>query len=433
MKRDILITLRQWRAEPDRKPIILRGARQVGKSWVVQSFGKEFPSFVSINFEKEISAKQLFVGDLDVKKIIQQITAIKKTTIVPGETLLFLDEIQECEQAITALRYFREEMPELHVIAAGSLIDFVLEKIGVPVGRVQFLYLHPLSFGEFLEAINHESLRQLLLTGKTSPFIHTQCLELIKTYFWLGGMPAVIAKWIEAQDVSKCQEIQDEILLSYKQDFYKYAKRHLIEKVDRVFTAIPEQLGDKFVFKHVDPELRAATLKEALVCLQKAGIAHICYHTAAQGQPLGASRDDKRFKVYFFDIGLAQRLLGLDLGKWIFMPIEVKHLGAIAEQFVAQEYIAYTALKKPPELYYWQREQKTSNAEVDFIFLHQNEIVPVEVKAGTKGSLKSLHLFLQSHPHTVYGLKISEQPHLEDPQLLSIPFYEIEYWCNFNH
>src|SRR3972149_98809 len=343
MKRDLLQELASWKKSPLRKPLILRGARQVGKSWLINEFGKTFKSFVKIDFDKDQKAKLLFTAKNKASDLLTDLEIYAKQKITPTETLLFIDEIQECPQAIHMLRQFKEDLPKLHVIVAGSLLDFILEKIGMPVGRVQFMYLYPLSFGEFLTAISRDDIRSHILTSNISPGIHEQILELLKTYMWLGGMPAVVDAWINHQKFTLCQELQDEIISAYTQDFYKYAKYKNIEYVTKIFEAIPAQLGKKFKFANVDNEIRSMYLKEALTLLSKAGIAHLCFHSASFEQPLGGSQDEKKFKVYFFDIGLAQRMLGLVLENWQIKSLQVQTLGGIAEQFVAQELIAYTS------------------------------------------------------------------------------------------
>lgn len=426
MKRDLIQQLNEWRIDPLRKPLILRGARQVGKSWLVEEFAKSFPSFVKINFEKQSEAISFFEGDIDIPLLLEKLQLYIGKKIIPGETLLFLDEIQICERAIIALRYFKEELPNLHIIAAGSLIDFTLKNIGMPVGRVQFLYLHPLSFGEFLTAQGKQELRDYLNRSDIDPVLHEKALEDVKTYFWLGGMPAVVSAWLAHRDLQACLDLQDEIILTYKQDFEKYTKGRLIDKVETVFNSVPEHLGEKFVYNKIDSDLRAYVFKEALDCLKKAGIIHIVYHSSGQGVPLAAGKDNKRFKVFFFDIGLAQRILGLDLKQWVTTPLNVKHAGAMAEQFVAQEYIAYSSIKQPSELYYWHREERSSNAEVDFLFLINGQIIPVEVKSGKSGTLKSLQMFLSLHNHSTWGVKISEQAFSNHHPIISVPFYGIE-------
>lgn len=428
MKRTALLDLRKWRESPIRKPLLVRGARQVGKSWLIREFGLEFPQFVELNFEKQPEAAKLFEGDINVKELTNKISIYLKTKIIPGETLLFLDEIQECPRALIALRYFKEEVPELHVIAAGSLIDFILEEIGMPVGRVQFLYLYPLSFQEFLLAQDRQDLCDYIATMKIDAVIHAQLLNYVKIYFWLGGMPSVVKTWIEKQDAPLCQQLQEEIIRSYKQDFAKYKHPAKIEHLDFVFDAIPKQLGKKFKYSNIDNHIRSESFKKALDALCKAGIAYKVYHSSAQGFPLGATQKNDHFKVFFFDIGLAQRILRFELDKWLFEKIEVNHVGAIAEQFVAQEYIAYTATTEPANLFYWHREARTSNAEVDFIFVKKSTIIPVEVKASAHGALKSLHLFLAEHRKSTCGLRISEHNFQTVDNIISIPLYAIQFF-----
>jgi predicted AAA+ superfamily ATPase len=428
MYRDILSELELWRRHPLRKPLLLRGARQVGKSWLVREFGKTFPSVVEINFEKDQDAKVFFGGNLKVNEIIDKLSLYSGRKMVPGETLLFLDEIQECETAITALRYFKEEMPELHVIAAGSLVEFALENMGAPVGRIQFLYIYPLSFGEFLIAQGRGDLREFVKSQKSDTVIHRQILELLKTYIWVGGMPAVAKVWLDHKDPRLCQEAQDEIIDVYRQDFSKYARRRQIENVTTVFDAIPRQLGGKFKYSHVEAQTNLQPIKQALHLLEKAGIAFPAFHSSGQGVPLGASKNEKKFKVFFFDVGLAQRILGLDLKRWAVTPLKVTNAGAIAEQLVAQEYMAYAYTKSKPELYYWHREVPSSNAEVDLLFTKGDMVVPVEVKSGLKGGLKSMQAFLSSHPHSKYGLKISEGDFSSHGNVQEFPLYGVEAW-----
>jgi uncharacterized protein len=428
MKRDILPRLREWRSHPYRKPLILRGARQVGKSWIVEEFSKEFPLFVVINFEKIPQIHEIFVQDLTPTVLLEKLALYAHQKIIPGQTLLFFDEIQECLNAIRALRYLKEEVPDLHVIAAGSLIDFALEKIGVPVGRIQFMYLFPLSFGEFLSVNNRDDLREYIKTQRIDPIIHNSILEYLKNYCWLGGMPAVVNAWIKHGDPQFCHEIQDEILDSYQQDFNRYAESKQIIYLNKIFTAIPKQLGNKFKFSQVDADMHSLPLKEALTLLNKAGIAYYCYHTSAHSPPLGAEIKEKKFKIFFFDIGLAQRLLGLDTRDWLLTPVKVANIGPITEQLVAQEFLAYHDVKKKLALYYWHREARGSNAEVDFIIQKDSNIIPVEVKSAKDGRMRSLHLYLESHPESPYGLKIAEHLFSQQSRIQEIPLYGIESW-----
>ena len=358
MHRDLLTELEIWKQRQRRKPLLLRGARQVGKSWLVRKFGETFEHLIELNFETKKQYREIFNAAINVDTIIERLKFLTATPIIPEQTLLFLDEIQACENALYALRFFKEEYPELHVVAAGSLLNFSLEKIGLPVGRVQFLHLYPLSFSEFLVATGRSDLREYIQTGHIDPLIHESLLNEVKTYFWLGGMPEAVQTWVDTRDVNECLEVQDELILSYKQDIPKYASTHRLEFIENTFEAIPRQLGEKFVYSRIAKDIRSYIFKEALDCLNKAGIAYIVYHSDAQGLPLGATINPRRFKVYGFDIGMMQRLLGFSPKDWLSTPISTKHLGNIAEQFVAQEYIAYSPPKKPAELFYWHRERK---------------------------------------------------------------------------
>lgn len=431
MKRKQLASLQDWKTHPLRMPLLIRGARQVGKSYLVRSFAETFEHFIEINFEKDKQAKQIFERSLDANYLISLLATYTSKPIIPGKTLLFFDEVQECEEAITALRYFKEEAPELHVIAAGSLIDFKLKKTGFPVGRVQFMSIYPLSFAEYCEATGQE---QLYIAAQNSLHLpsplHEKLLEEVKRYCCLGGMPAVVEAWRQHKDYALCQDVQQDLLLAYRHDFNKYAKDHQIEQVERVFVHAAYQLGGKFKYTEIDQTIRAANLREALELLEMAGIIYRVYHSSAQGLPLRAGIDPRRFKVYFFDIGLVQRLLGITIKDWLMQPLSVKHAGALAEQFVLQDYIAYTAQDAAPELFYWHREAKQSNAEVDFLFIRQGDIVPAEVKSGHTGRLKSLQLFLESHPYSKYGVKISESNEDNASTIQSIPFYAINGWLH---
>lgn len=428
MKRDIIKSLKNWSISPNRVPLLIKGARQVGKSWVIREFGKSFETFIELNFEKNKLLKSAFMGDIQVHRLIEQISVYTGQPIHPGKTLLFLDEIQECPEVIAYLRYFKEELPELHVIAAGSLIEFSLNKVGMPVGRVDYLYLNPLSFGEFLTAVGREDCRALSLNEKNDPIIDQLLKDQLRTYMWLGGMPEAVQAWVTQQDVNQCQQIQDRIIATYQDDFQKYAKKNQIQFVEKIFNTIGYQLGRKFMYTRVDSDLRAAVLKEALLLLEKAGIANIFYHTSSQRPPLSAHINEKFFKVFFLDIGLVQRLLGLHYQDWILNPIKIDNIGEMTEQFVAQELIAYQSFHTKPKMFYWQHETKNSQAEIDFLISINNTIIPIEVKAGKTGRLRSLLYYLESHPQITRGVKISELEYKKENPVWQIPLYGIEHW-----
>jgi predicted AAA+ superfamily ATPase len=289
MKRDLMFHLKTWHTDGDRKPLLLRGARQVGKSYLARELGREFPDFIEINFELEPELKLLFEKDLDPVRITRDLAIALGKDITPGETLLFLDEIQECPKAITALRYFYEKMPLLHIIAAGSLLEFTIEELGIPVGRVIPLYLYPLSFMEFLTASGNERLRHEILhhdpAAEFPEILHNKLLGLIGEYMAVGGMPEAVQKWIETGNFKACLKVHQLLIETYRQDFAKYAKKRKQEYVEMVFDSIPRLLGKKFVFTAVSPHVRARELRPALELLAKAGVVHIVYHSAANGFP----------------------------------------------------------------------------------------------------------------------------------------------------
>lgn len=425
MRRDHLEFLKRWRNDSIRVPLMIRGARQVGKSWLVTQFGKDFDHFISINFEKDKRVHALFPEHIEVQKTVENLKGYTNIPCIPGKTLLFLDEIQECPHAMRYLRYFKEEMPELHVIAAGSLLEFTLEKLGVAVGRIDYLFLYPLSFMEFLSAVDREDLKGPILKRSVDAASHELLLDYLKTYMWLGGMPAVVDTWIKHKDFTLCQRIQDRIIGNYEDDFHKYAKKNQVETVEMVFRSIGQQLGNKFRYSKVDEDMKTYPIKQGLHLLIKAGIAHLSYHTSGHVYPLKAEMNEKKFKVFFFDIGIAHRLLGLDLAEWISNPMDIEFLGCCAEQLVAQEFIAYSDPAKQAELFYWHTESHAGNAEVDFLIADKQNIIPIEVKAGIKGGMKSLRVFFDSHPKSKFGVKISKGNFSKHGNLEEIPLYGV--------
>ncbi|RKX84963.1 MAG: hypothetical protein DRP58_06485 [Spirochaetes bacterium] len=429
MQRDLSSNLNEWVRDDHRKPLVIRGARQVGKSWLVKRLGKQFSNFVEINFDRNPELASLFEQTVEPQKLINLLSNYSGIQIIAGKTLLFLDEIQICRRAITSLRYFYEEMPDLHVIAAGSLLDFELNKISIPVGRISFLYVYPLSFGEFLSALKKENLRKMIIeneANKLPEIFHNQLINFTGIYSFIGGMPEVVQRYIDTDDLKKCMEIQSDILQTYKKDFNKYAKKHQIKYLEKVFTSIPFQTGTKFKFVSVSRDHKSKDLLEALDMLCMAGVANIVYHSSSNGVPIHSEIDIKKFKVFFFDIGLAQRILGLDFRPLMLNPdISQINNGAIAELFTAQELTAYSNPREEYYLHYWHREAKSSNAEIDFVIEKNGIIIPIEVKSGSVGKMRSLKLFMESKK-TICGIKISTYPFSLVNNVQSIPFYGIE-------
>lgn len=430
MLRDRLSDLATWRTDQYRKPLIIKGSRQTGKSWLVDTLGQSFEHYVTINFEKDPAIAEYFKENLNLNTLLDKLSIYANQKIIPGKTLLFLDEIQACEKALKSLQHFKEELPDLHVIAAGSLLDFPLRKLGLPAEKVQFIHLYPLSFGEFLTANNLELLREHLMRQTIDPVVHDQVLEQLKHYMWLGGMPAVVDAWLKTKDPIHCQNLQDKLIETYRMDFHKYIKPHEMPHAQKVFETIPTVLGRKFIYSQIDRDARVEATKNACFLLKRAGVAHHCYHTSAQVQPLASGKDPKKFKAFCFDVGITQRLLGLNIHQWLLNPLPLSNQHNVVEQFVAQELIAYSDYRKTPEIYYWNREAKNSRAMVDFVTLKEGKFVPVKVKLSKKESMTGLRMLLASSENADYGLKISENNFNFNPQkkLHEIPLYALEGW-----
>lgn len=420
----------QWQKKPHPHPLLLRGARQVGKSYIVEKFAKEkFKNFVMINFEFQPHLKKIF-DTLDPQKIIEKINSEYTTNINPGETLLFLDEIQECPQAILALRYFYEKIPGLHVIGAGSLLDFTLRSgdFSVPVGRVHYLFLGPLSFKEYLMARDKQALLEYLgsldLDLEPDDFYHQSLIEELRNYSLLGGMPEVVNTFIQGEDLSQIVKTLSAIVVNYRDDFGKYASRAKHKHLERLLYEVPKSISHKFKYVNIDPEAQSRDLKEAFDLLINAGVMYKVKRTNGQGLPFEAGASEKHFKALFLDIGLMQNILGIKkeiMGAENFISVAS---GALAEQFVGQELLAYQEFYLPKSIYYWAREQSGS-AEVDYMLSHGSEQIPVEVKAGLTGRLRSLRYFIE-HYQCPFGLRFSQKKevYFED-KVLSLPLYAV--------
>lgn len=430
MLRVIDSQLVEWKNQPGRKPLLLRGARQVGKSFAVENFGKkQFDSMVIANFEFERKYKQCF-NTLDPMTIISNISAIAQQEIKPNETLLFLDEIQECPEAILALRYFKEKMPELHLIAAGSLLEFTLNdsQFRMPVGRVQSLYVKPCSFQEFLCAVGDARLCEQLAiatpaTG-VSPVIHELLLEKLREYFLIGGMPEVVSYYAEHKNLHLCHQLQASILEFYQRDFGKYAQKISIEYLHAIFDKIPQIAAKNFRYVEIDPKTQSRNIKPALKALVDAGLIYQVYQTSASGLPLSATINDRKFKLLFVDLGLLNHAGKLDIHTLAQDNLILLNRGTLGEQFVGQELLAYSISYEEAHLYYWEREKKSSTAEIDFVINVGSEIYPVEVKAGATGRLKSLQLFIDEKKSKI-GVRISQNQLSFNGRILTVPLYMI--------
>ncbi|MDR1556135.1 MAG: AAA family ATPase [Tannerellaceae bacterium] len=415
LKRAIDKELLEWKDSRIRKPLLLRGARQVGKSSAVRELGKQFGSFVEINFEKDdllYGVNAVFERGADPKRICDELSLIYRKPIIPGQTLLFLDEIQACIPAISSLRYFYEEYPELHVVAAGSLLEFALQEIpSFGVGRIRSLFLYPFSFDEYLRATGFGMLADALQKASSGkPFsdaVHNRCLQQLVRFMLIGGMPEVVATYADGGSLLECQQVLDDLMLSLYDDFSKYKERVPVSRLREVFASVIHQTGGKFTYSRVSPDLNRLQVKESLELLELAGVVHPVTHTSANGLPLAAEMNTKHRKFLIFDTGIYQRFLRLDLGRLLTAEsLEQVNKGALAELFVGLELLKSAPSNFPIQLYYWQREKPGSAAEVDYVVQCNTDIVPVEVKSGTKGSMQSMFQFLSEKKYA-YGIRCS--------------------------
>ncbi len=400
--------LSEWAARPVHKPVLLRGARQVGKSTAVRHLGESFKYFVEINLEKQPDYIGLFKKDLDVKRIVPQMAAMCGTPIIANETLLFIDEIQESQEAIMALRYFKEDMPDLHVVAAGSLLEFVLDDIPTfGVGRIHSMYMFPMTFDEFLQA-NGE---QLLLDARRqanadSPLptpLHDKLVGLVRTFMLVGGMPESVAKWAETHDYLQCQEVQDDIITGYEADFPKYKKKVDPQLLVATMRSAATQATNKFVYSQVAGGYKTAEVKKALDLLIKAGILIPVTHTDGNGLPLGDEADESYRKMLLLDTGLMLRLLNMSMGDISSITTHILtataadlvNKGPMAEMLAGLEVLHYLSPNIRHDLFYWVRQAKNSLAEIDYLLSRDMKVLPLEVKAGVQGGMKSLWDFMR--------------------------------------
>lgn len=419
------LQIEQWTASPRRKPLIVRGARQVGKTWLVEHVAAAaFESVVTIDLEKRRDLHALFGDNLDPHLILRQLEVQSGRRIIPGRTLLFIDEIQACPRAIVALRYFHEQLPALHVIAAGSLLEFALGEISVPVGRVQYLHLHPMTFCEYLRGIGNDVAAETaaLHPSTVDPGIQRQLLAELKTYFFVGGMPECVQAYRDTRSLVEAFKVQAEIVQAARDDFAKYTPRVDRGCLDSVLASVARQVGEQIKYARLDSGHSGPTNRRGFDLLCKARLVHKIAAASPAGLPLGATGGGKRFKAALLDIGLMQHLCHL--------PVELEmresdllaiYRGKLAEQFVAQELVA----RHSSDLFYWSREARGSTAEVDFLIAREGNVVPVEVKSGSGGSLRSLHLLLATYPSCPEGIVLCSGPfaHRPEQRLTFMPLY----------
>jgi len=429
MKRTLEAELIAWKNRDEHLPILLRGARQVGKSYLVEQFGKShFEDIAVVDLEKQPELKQAFTTR-EPKEILERLEVALGKSIRPGKSLLFLDEIQLCPEVLIALRYFKEKMPELHVIAAGSLLEFLLhdENFSFPVGRVEFLYLRPLSFLEYLEAASPflaERIQKFNLKHPPSDLEHQEFLKWVRRYLFTGGMPAAIKTSLKENSLLECQRVHHRILQAYESDFGKYGKDTQHKYLRAIFQKGPALVAKVIKYKHIDEEARSRDLKPAIDLLCHAGLFQRVFSTTAAGLPLYAHMRDDRAKLFYLDVGLLQTATKVDADLFFQEDILQINAGMIAEQFVEQELLSYSPPYQNAPVLFWENEH--AEAEVDFIITVGSEILPVEVKAGTTGTLRSMHSFMKQK-HSRLGVRIAEHPLFLRENILSVPFYLIGF------
>jgi predicted AAA+ superfamily ATPase len=400
LHRNIDAPLLAWSKDAKRKPLLLRGARQVGKSSAARHLGESFKYFIEVNFDEDAAVHSFFEQSTPPQEICAQLSLYFRTPIVPGETLLFFDEIQSCKPALSKLRYFYEKYPQLHLIAAGSLLEFVVEEVpSFAVGRVRSLFMYPFSFDEFLYAMGDGVLADAYKNASPKnplpPPVHKQLTDRLKTFLITGGMPEAVCEYVSTGDLLHSSQVLTDLLVTFRADFVKYRKRIPALRINEVFESVAHQAQGKFIYEHAAEGANNAQVKQALDLLMMAGLVYPVTHTAANGIPLGAEINPKYQRIIPCDTGLFQHILGLDTAR-LFMSDDFKTVnrGALAEIFAGLELLKSSSCYSPRQLYCWHREKRQSSAQVDYVIQRGENILPIEVKSGTRGAMQSLRLFM---------------------------------------
>lgn len=426
MIRSLLDELVVWKNSKNRKPLILHGARQVGKTWLMKEFGQqEFEQVVYLNFESSSRLENLFVQDFSIERILAVIEIETSLKINAANTLLIFDEIQEAEKGLTALKYFYENAPEYFIVAAGSLLGISMQKNNsFPVGKVDFMKLYPMSFAEFLDNIGEQKLMQLLQNKKWEVILsfHEKLIELLRLFYFIGGMPEAIVEYIKNKDLENVRNIQNRILTGYENDFAKYAPNEIVPKLKLVWHSVISQLAQenrKFIYGQIKKGARAKDFEMAINWLVDTGLILKVCRIEKPTLPLNAYANYDSFKLFFLDIGLLNAMGKLD--KKILLEknnILTEFKGAVTEQFVCQQ------LKSKTEVYYWTAPNAT--AEIDFILQLKNEIIPIEVKAEENLKSKSLKVFVEKYKNK-NAIRTSMSNYRKEDWLTNIPLYAIGF------
>lgn len=411
--------LKEWKENPRRKPLLLRGARQVGKSYSLRHLGESFDYFIEVNFETRREFKQIFQELSDVREITSRIGILTGIPIIEEKTLLFLDEIQACPEALHSLWAFKENMPKLHVAAAGSLLEFTLKEMpSFGVGRIRSMFMYPMSFEEFLMASGYDG--WVMAKNKANyehplpPELHQVLVSQFRSFLMVGGMPASVAAWVETHDYMQSAEEQEDIQQTYYDDFAKYSGKINPQLLRNTLRSVVMQTGNKFVYSRVEGGYRSEDVKKALTMLRDAGIVKMVQQSAGNGLPLGAEANPKFRKYNYLDSGLMLRILDMEMGSA--RPLteliltgaadELVNKGAITEMVAGWEIIKSMTPRTAHDLYYWENTSEGTTSEVDYLIAQDMKVIPVEVKAGITGKMKSLRLFMRRR-HLIYAKRCS--------------------------
>jgi predicted AAA+ superfamily ATPase len=428
MERTAFRELKAWKEHDKRKPLIVRGVRQCGKTWLIKEFGRrEYAKVAYINFENTKLMQSLFEVDFDIERIVTAIRIETGVQITPDDTLIVLDEIQEAAGGLTSLKYFYENAPQYHVIAAGSLLGVALHKTkSFPVGKVDFLDLYPLDFCEFLMAVGQKPLLELL-EKRDWTLIKTfkeKFIQFLREYYFVGGMPEVVAAYAEKRDFAEVRDLQKDILAAYEQDFSKHAPNEIVPRIRMVWNAIPAQLSKenrKFVYGQVKKGARAKDFELALSWLKDSGLVYRIERVTKPGIPLKGSADSDAFKLFISDVGLLGAIGDIDVktlleGNAIFTEFK----GALTEQYVLQQLV----VKKDMPVYYWSASEDGGKAELDFVVQHSGHVIPIEVKAEENLKAKSLKAYCDKYSPGV-AVRTSMSDFREELWLVNVPLYAI--------
>jgi predicted AAA+ superfamily ATPase len=413
--------LLEWKNKSNRKPLILSGARQIGKSYSIKEFGrKHFEKVIEINFEKQRELHAVFTYNLDTERIVKELEILLGVEIYSGMNLLFFDEIQSCPDALKSLRYFYEDNNHIPLIAAGSLLDFEFRNISFPVGRIDWLNMYPMNFQEFLWACDKKQLWDYISDSDEIPeHIESLIYKLLDDYAFVGGMPEVVKSFRVEGDYHKVQKIQSDLIFAYENDFSKYQPLVNKDCLLDILQNLTRNIGSQVIYTKLSDKFSSVTVKKGVDVLSAARLLYKVENVNIAGLPL--IKSGKQFKIIFSDIGLLTKMSGLSPADRIAHHNWTAHFrGILAEQFIGQE-----LLVNREKIHFWTRTEPGANSEVDYIIVKEGKIIPVEVKAGNKGSLKSMHVLFEKYPHIEKGLVFSKAHSGFHDKIQFIPLYKV--------